>query len=251
MKLSEGKKIQDKNFWNIWFKLVHKSYTPHSHIFQQILHQFNYNLKGLKILEVGAGTGRDSWLLAKYGAQSYALDYATTKMIRKRYYSDTLQLICIQADGENLPFRDNYFDVVFSQGLIEHFREPEKLIKEQIRVLKKQGYMIIDVPQKYSLYNIYKTALIYFDNWPMTWERSYSARDMEKIGKKYSLKIVKLTGWDVWPLFIRNLHKAKIGRRKVFPEKLEKLIETQWRRFENTKPAAYIAMNITAIFQKT
>ncbi|MEM3526108.1 MAG: hypothetical protein QXV37_01730 [Candidatus Jordarchaeaceae archaeon] len=110
--------------------------------------------------------------------------------------------------------------------------------------------MIIDAPQKYSLYNIYKTILIYLDNWPMTWERSYSVRDMKKISRKYSLKLVKLSGWDVWPLFIRNLHKANIGKRKVFPKKLEKIIEAQWRKFENTKPAAYTAMNITAIFQK-
>lgn len=250
MESSKNKKIQDKNFWNIWFKVVHKSYVPHSHIFQQILNQLNYNVKGLKILEIGAGTGRDSWLLAKYGVQSYALDYATSKMIKKKFYSDNLPLICIQADGENLPFKDKFFDFVFSQGLIEHFRDPEKLIKEQIRVLKNQGYIIIDAPQTYSLYNIYKTVLIFFDNWPMVWERSYSVQDMKKIGRKYALKLVKLTGWDIWPLFIRNLHKTEIGKKSIFPKKLKQQIETHWRRFENTKPAAYTAMNITAIFQK-
>ncbi|MFB0560533.1 MAG: class I SAM-dependent methyltransferase [Candidatus Lokiarchaeia archaeon] len=250
MEPSIDKKIDDKNFWKIWFKAVHKSYIPHSHIVQQILNQLDYNIKGLKILEIGAGTGRDSWLLAKYGAQSYALDYATTKMIEKRFCSDNIPLICIQADGENLPFRDKFFDLVFSQGLIEHFRDPDKLIKEQIRVLKNQGYLIIDAPQTYSLYNIYKTALIYLDNWPMVWERSYSVQDMKKISDKYTLKLVKLTGWDVWPLFIRNFHKTEIRKRNVFPKKLRQLIETQWRRFENTKPAAYTAMNITAIFQK-
>lgn len=250
MEPSIEKKIDDKNFWKIWFKVVHKSYMPHSHIVQQILDQLDYNIKGLKILEVGAGTGRDSWLLAKYGAQSYALDYATIKSIKEKFYSDNLPLIGIQADGENLPFRDKFFDLVFSQGLIEHFRNPDKLIKEQIRVLKNQGYMIIDAPQKYSLYHIYKTALIYLDNWPMVWERSYSVQDMKKISNKYSLKLVKLTGWDVWPLFIRNLHKIEIRKRTIFPKKLRQLIETKWRRFENTKPAAYTAMNITAIFQK-
>lgn len=250
MEPSIEKKIDDKNFWKIWFKVVHKSYMPHSHIVQQILNQLDYNIKGLKILEVGAGTGRDSWLLAKYGAQSYALDYATIKSIKEKFYSDNLPLIGIQADGENLPFRDKFFDLVFSQGLIEHFRDPDKLIKEQIRVLKNQGYMIIDAPQKYSLYHIYKTALIYLDNWPMVWERGYSVQDMKKISNKYSLKLVKLTGWDVWPLFIRNLHKIEIRKRTIFPKKLRQLIETQWRRFENTKPAAYTAMNITATFQK-
>jgi ubiquinone/menaquinone biosynthesis C-methylase UbiE len=134
--------------------------------------------------------------------------------------------------------------------LIEHFREPEKLIKEQIRVLKKQGYLVIDAPQTYSLYNVYKTVLLYFDNWPMVWERSYSVQDMKKIGKKYSLKLVKLSGWDVWPLFIRNLHKMKIRKRSLLPRKIGQFVETQWRKFEDSKPAAYTAMNITAIFQK-
>ncbi len=250
MEYSRNKKMDDKNFWKVWFRAVHKSYTPHSHIVQQILSQLNYNVAGLRILEVGAGSGRDSWLLSKYGAQSYALDYATAKMIRKKFYSNYLPLICIQADGESLPFKDDSFDLVFSQGLIEHFREPEKLIKEQIRVLKKQGYLVIDAPQTYSLYNVYKTVLLYFDNWPMVWERSYSVQDMKKIGKKYSLKLVKLSGWDVWPLFIRNLHKMKIRKRSLLPRKIGQFVETQWRKFEDSKPAAYTAMNITAIFQK-
>ncbi|MGQ9721251.1 MAG: class I SAM-dependent methyltransferase [Candidatus Jordarchaeum sp.] len=247
---STDKKIDDKNFWKIWFKAVHKSYIPHSHIVQQILGQLNYNIKGFKILEIGAGTGRDSWLLAKYGAQSYALDYATTRMIKKKFYSDNLPLICIQADGENLPFKDKFFNLVFSQGLIEHYQNPSKLIEEQIRVLKNQGYLVIDTPQTYSLYNIYKTALIHLENWPMVWERSYSVRDMKKISSKYALKLVKLTGWDVWPLLIRTLHKTEIRKKKIFPKKLRQLIEMQWRRYENSKPAAYTAMNITAIFQK-
>jgi len=250
MEHSRNEKIKDKNFWKVWFKVVHTSYIPHSHIVHQILNQLNYNVRDLKILEIGAGTGRDSWLLAKYGAQAFALDYATTRTIREKFHSDNLPLICIQADGENLPFKDKFFDLVFSQGLIEHFRNPEKLIREQIRVLKNGGYLVIDAPQTYSLYNIYKTALIRLDNWPIVWERSYSVRDMKKIGKKYNLKLLKLSGWDVWPLFLRNMHKTKIGGRNVFPKKIRRLIEMQWRKFENTKPAAYIAMNITAVFQK-
>ena len=43
-------------------------------------------------------------------------------------------------DAFALPFADGTFDVVFHQGLLEHFRNPDDLIAENARVLKPGGY---------------------------------------------------------------------------------------------------------------
>lgn len=49
----------------------------------------------------------------------------------------------VEADVENLPFKDKVFDFVFCSHLLEHVNDPEKAIKELVRVSKK-GY--IEVP---------------------------------------------------------------------------------------------------------
>jgi SAM-dependent methyltransferase len=42
-------------------------------------------------------------------------------------------------NGENLPFFDESFDVVYSNALLEHVPEPELILKEMKRVLKRGG----------------------------------------------------------------------------------------------------------------
>ncbi len=46
----------------------------------------------------------------------------------------------LQADGENLPFRDKEFDYVICNQVLEHVDNPEKFLKEQMRVAKR-GYL--------------------------------------------------------------------------------------------------------------
>ena len=38
------------------------------------------------------------------------------------------------------------FDIVYSMGLIEHFENPTEVIDEHIRLLNKEGFLIILIP---------------------------------------------------------------------------------------------------------
>ena len=48
--------------------------------------------------------------------------------------------------GEELPFRDASFDMIFCSEVLEHVDHPEKLLAEVMRCLKKDGYAIVEVP---------------------------------------------------------------------------------------------------------
>ena len=76
----------------------------------------------------------------------------------------------------SLPFPDASFDLVFHQGLLEHFRQKEanNLLKENIRVLKSGGLLLVDVPQRYHIYTVMKHILIALDKWFAGWEREFS-----------------------------------------------------------------------------
>src|SRR5215204_7448973 len=47
-----------------------------------------------------------------------------------------------------LPFPDEHFDVVAAFGVVENLREPEDLIRETKRILKRDGVLIVSVPDK-------------------------------------------------------------------------------------------------------
>ncbi len=52
----------------------------------------------------------------------------------------------IVADIHNIPLKDNTIDCLFCTGTLEHVQNPETVIKEILRVLKKEGIVYIDVP---------------------------------------------------------------------------------------------------------
>ncbi len=52
----------------------------------------------------------------------------------------------IIADGHLLPFKDNAFDAVISEAVLEHVHSPTRIVSEIHRVLKPGGYICIAVP---------------------------------------------------------------------------------------------------------
>ena len=54
--------------------------------------------------------------------------------------------------NENLPFESDSFDSVLLSDVLEHIRKPEKLINEIYRILKKDGFLIMNVPYYYCLH---------------------------------------------------------------------------------------------------
>lgn len=71
----------------------------------------------------------------------------------KKVYPNTINLdiglyenVDVVADGKNLPFKNNSFDVVVLESVLEHVDEAEKVISESYRVLKKGGVIYISIP---------------------------------------------------------------------------------------------------------
>jgi ubiquinone/menaquinone biosynthesis C-methylase UbiE len=101
--------------------------------------------QGARILEVGAGSGRDSLELQRHGAMVAVVDYTPSALhlIRRQQAGDQLLPIC--GNAFQLPFADGVFDAVFHQGLLEHFRNPLDMVRENARVLKPGGVLLVDV----------------------------------------------------------------------------------------------------------
>ena len=175
-------------------------------------------LRGRRILEVGAGTGRDAVALAAAGAQVLTIDYVpgSLGLTLKAAAQARADVSAVCGDGLAMPFADGSFDVVFHQGLLEHFRpaQAEALLKENIRVLKKGGLLLVDVPQRYHIYTVIKHALIAVDKWFAGWEREFSVAELRTIMTQLGLEPIHTYGEWMYPsLFYRASREAllKVG----------------------------------------
>ena len=97
-----------------------------------------------RILDVGAGTGFLSLLLAEKGHWLTALDLSRGMLDKARGKADRLNLAIdfLIGDAESLPFEDNSFDFVVSRWLLWTLPHPEKAVSEWKRVLKPGGSIL-------------------------------------------------------------------------------------------------------------
>jgi hypothetical protein len=70
------------------------------------------------------------------------------KMENLEYISADLYspLSMIKADITDIPFKDEYFDVIFCSHVLEHIPDDGKAMSELYRVLKQDGWAILQVP---------------------------------------------------------------------------------------------------------
>ena len=101
--------------------------------------------KNLKILDVGCGLGIEIIELANLGADCVGLDAVEDNCnfiteIGKKY---KMKIKGDYGDGCDMPYENNSFDIVMSKNYFEHVKDFDLSIKEQTRVLKYNGKLII------------------------------------------------------------------------------------------------------------
>ena len=108
---------------------------------------------GEHILEIGGGMGTDHAQFAKAGGIMYDLDLSSghLKLARRNFELRGLKSTFNHGDGENIPFPDDMFDLVYSNGVIHHTPNTATVINEIYRVLKPGGRCIIMVYAENSL----------------------------------------------------------------------------------------------------
>ena len=105
-------------------------------------------LAGLNVLEIGSGAGGHSAMFARYGARMTSCDITDVRVAETQRKFDLLGEMAdgcnaLQTDAENLPFGDDHFDIVYSNGVLHHTNDTERAIAEVRRVLKPGGRAVI------------------------------------------------------------------------------------------------------------
>ncbi|HKB09207.1 MAG TPA: class I SAM-dependent methyltransferase [Vicinamibacterales bacterium] len=111
--------------------------------------------RGRLVLEVGCGAGVDLARFARGGARVTGVDLAASaiELARTNFAQQGLDGTFEVADGEQLPFAANCFDLVYAHGVVQYTANPKKLVEECRRVLKPGGEAIFQVYNRVSWLN--------------------------------------------------------------------------------------------------
>mgnify|MGYP001355871534 CR=1 FL=1 len=124
-----------------------------SNMFKKIT-EFDPNLmKGKTCIDLGVGSGRFSEICLNAGAIVVGVDNSNSVSNAKKNLGNSENLLIVQADILNLPFKSKTFDYAFSIGVLHHTPEPFKAIKNIYSKLKNGGEFSLSVYEKKSYYD--------------------------------------------------------------------------------------------------
>jgi len=111
--------------------------------------------RGRTVLDVGCGAGVDLARFARGGAEVTGVDVSESAidLARKNFAQQGLRGRFDVADGEQLPFADGTFDLVFAHGVVQYTAHPQRLVDQCRRVLKPGGEAIFQVYNRISWLN--------------------------------------------------------------------------------------------------
>jgi SAM-dependent methyltransferase len=122
------------------------------------------SLPGKDVLEVGCGSGIAVQLFAEAGAKVTAVDLTpwAVRTTQARLRAFDLEGDVREADGEDLPFADESFDLVFSWGVIHHTSNMAKALSELVRTCRPEGTIVLMLYNRRSFFFVAYRALARF-----------------------------------------------------------------------------------------
>ena len=137
-----------KNYNTVWDEIF-KERNPSSYPFDNVVsflfrnYPRNKPKEKIKILEVGCGGGNNMWCAAREGFEVHGIDGSgrAIEIAKNRFLEDNLNGNFIQGDFTELPFKDDFFDIVIDRCSIVCVDKisAQKTFNEIFRVLKKKG----------------------------------------------------------------------------------------------------------------
>jgi ubiquinone/menaquinone biosynthesis C-methylase UbiE len=153
----------------------------------------SYCRDGSRILEAGSSTGITSFILDdRFDKTLVDLNAAAIKLSRGLFEYFQKKATFVVGDMFRLSLPDEYFDVVFNSGVLEHFEYQDRVraLTEYGRVLRPEGILLVAFPNHFS--KPYKLTYDYLNSkgrWP--YPREIALYDMRKELEEAGLRLME------------------------------------------------------------
>ena len=152
------------------------------------------------ILDVGCGIGTYVKRFRAFSPHVFGIDVSV-----KRLAESTMPNL-VAAAGEALPFRDQTFDVLVFNEVIEHVADDRQTIEDALRVLRAEGSIVIYAPNRlypFETHGVFFRGRYRFGNIPLVnylpnrvrdkfvpHARAYLAKDIRRLIAGLPLRVV-------------------------------------------------------------
>lgn len=159
-----------------------------------------YIKKG-EVLDVGSGFGLFSSILAKKGDYHFLL---LDKYVFPYLFKDRVDFNYKKEDYLRfLKIYKKKFDLILMLDIIEHFKDPNLVLKKTNKILRKNGYLVIQTPNYQSL----MAKICQYWSWWMVEDHKliFSPKSIRKVLNKTNFKVVYFKTYEDFYDFKKNL----------------------------------------------
>jgi len=221
-------------------------------LFKRIVNKFySFDFKGKKLLEIGSAAGSMIVIARRdYGIEAYGIEpssdefssfnqISTALLEEYNLPKDTIK----NAVGEDLPFSDNSFDLIYSTNVLEHVNDPRKVISESIRVLKRGGFLQFVIPNYCSFWEGHYGII-----WPCITNKLLGKAYVKLLGRnpKYvdTLQLIS-------PAYLKKILKGYKNQieildwgKEVFKERLTRGNYSDWASLQKIRPIIQLVQKL-------
>jgi ubiquinone/menaquinone biosynthesis C-methylase UbiE len=184
-------------YWS--FNDISSVYCRYAHrlifnVYSDFLKQ--YNVTNPAVAEIGCGSGElTARILEKFGGNAVMIDNCENalKVAKDNFRRHGLKNVkFVKGNLFDLKLKTK-FDIVHSEGLIEHFagEEQRKAVEAHKKILKKNGWLLICVPRPALVYRLWRYFKEKRNDWPFGYEKAMSKEDLKNALREAGLKVVK------------------------------------------------------------
>ncbi|MCK4545953.1 MAG: class I SAM-dependent methyltransferase [Candidatus Eisenbacteria sp.] len=116
----------------------------------RVLQEWCGPLQSRSLLEAGSGSGKISRVLALEGARTCLVDLSNQaiRLSRESFRQKGALGSFLRASILQFPFGDNCFDIVWNEGVVEHFdaNTRKQIVGEMARVCRQGGWVVTFAP---------------------------------------------------------------------------------------------------------
>jgi ubiquinone/menaquinone biosynthesis C-methylase UbiE len=173
--------------WKTWVMRLRRAYT-------HLLHAVTTS--NPSILELGSGSGQNSLMIAEIlqARQITLVDFneEALAICRETFRDTPFTVNYVKSDILDLELRAT-FDLVHSEGLIEHFYEAERerAFRRHVELCEPNGFIIILVPFESPQYDAFKWVYRLMNRWIYEDEQIFTRDELYTLCRRFDLTVLR------------------------------------------------------------